>query len=345
MGNMNEVLYMEKMENLLEIKYEQISTRFDAEQGVLWTFMNPKGVPCYNLTLLEELLYHYRCIENSGGKVFFGGKVFPIKYVVYGSKFPGVFNLGGNLSLFSQLITKRDRKSLLHYATLCIDVVMSMTSHYDNLPVTTISLIQGDALGGGFEAALTSDLIIAERSSKMGFPEILFNLFPGMGAYSFLARKLGTIQAERMLLSGKMYSAQEMYELGVVDVLAEDGEGEATVLEYVQRQKRRANGFQAIQRARQRFNPVTYQELLDITTIWVDAALQLGDNDLKMMNRLARAQQKLYGLGETPELSEPVIETSRFGNITPLNINQLVRQKPSADVVLPMRERRMAMAA
>jgi len=345
MGNMNEVLYMEKMENLLEIKYEQISTRFDAEQGVLWTFMNPKGVPCVNLRMLDDLFHHYKGLENSAGEVFVGNAFHPIKYVIFASKFPEIFNLGGDLVMFNKLIQKRDRKTFLHYATRCIDVMTSMITHYNNLPVTTISLIQGDALGGGFEAALASDIIIAERGSKMGFPEILFNLFPGMGAYSILARKLGTIQAERMLLNGKMYSAQEMHELGLVDVLAEDGEGEATVLEYVQRQKRRANGFQAIQRARQRANPITRQELLDITTIWVDAVLRLDESDLKMMNRLARSQQKLYGLGETPELSEPVIETSRFGNITPLNISQLVRQKPSADVVLPMRERRMAMAA
>jgi DSF synthase len=44
--------------------------------------------------------------------------------------------------------------------------------------MTTISLVQGDALGGGFEAALTSDVIIAEESAQMGLPEILFNLFP-----------------------------------------------------------------------------------------------------------------------------------------------------------------------
>ncbi|MEQ1813585.1 MAG: crotonase/enoyl-CoA hydratase family protein [Candidatus Nitrotoga sp.] len=288
-----------QMENLLDIEYAQLSTRFDAEQGVLWTFMNPRGVPCYNLKMLDELLTHYKRIENSGGEVLVDGKFFPIQYVVYASKFPGIFNLGGELALFSQLIRKRDYSSLLHYATLCIDVVMAMVNHY-RVPVTTITLIQGDALGGGFEAALTSDIIIAERGSKMGFPEILFNLFPGMGAYSFLVRKLGTIQAERMILSGKMYSAEELHELGLVDILVEDGKGEAKVLEYIQRQSfRRDNGYRALQQARQRVNPVTHAELMDITTIWARAALQLTENDLKMMDRLARSQQKLYGLGET----------------------------------------------
>ena len=51
--------------------------------------------------------------------------------------------------------------------------------------------MQGECLGGGFEAALSSDVIVAEKSARFGFPEILFNLFPGMGAYSFLERKIG----------------------------------------------------------------------------------------------------------------------------------------------------------
>jgi DSF synthase len=222
------------------------------------------------------------------------GNLHQVCYSVFSSEIPGVFNLGGQLALFRQLIRNGDRESLLHYATMCIDAMAPRINHY-NLPLTTISLVQGDALGGGFEAALTSDIIIAERSSKMGFPEILFNLFPGMGAYSFAARKIGPAQAEKLILSGKIYSAEELHELGIVDVLVEDGEGEEAVYDYVWKQSRHANGYLAVQRAKQRFNPVTYQELMDITTIWVDAALKLGEKDLKIMDRFVRSQEKLFG--------------------------------------------------
>ena len=64
--------------------------------------------------------------------------------------------------------------------------------------------------------------------------------------------------------------------------------------DYVKKQERRANGYQAVQRARHRFNPVTHQELQDITTIWVDAALNLTEKDLKVMDRLVRSQQKMF---------------------------------------------------
>jgi DSF synthase len=228
-----------------------------------------------------------------------------VQYVIFASKFPRIFNLGGDLVMFDQLIREGNSQALLSYAEKCIDVVMSMLSHY-KLPVTTITLLQGDALGGGFEAALTSDIIIAERSCKMGFPEVLFNLFPGMGAYSLLSRKIGPLQAEKMILSGRIYSAEELQEIGLVDIVIEDNAGEAGVLEYIQKQSPRSNAYQAVQRARQRVNQITRDELMDITTIWVDAALKLGGNDLKMMSRLARSQHKLYGLGETKINSSPV---------------------------------------
>lgn len=277
----------------LDEHYSQLSTRFDPEYGMLWTYSNPEGVPCFNLTFLEELIRHHNSIKHSDAQVLVDGQQHVIRYSIGASLTPGVFNLGGEISLFRELIRNRDRAGLLSYATMCVDALILRIHHFD-LPVTTISLVQGDALGGGFEAALTSDIIIAERRSIMGFPEILFNLFPGMGAYSLLGRKVGSANAEKIILSGKMYKAEELHEMGVVDVLAEDGNGENALYEYIKKQERRANGYLAVQRARHRFNPVTHQELLDITTIWVDAALKLTEKDLKVMDRLVRSQQKLF---------------------------------------------------
>jgi DSF synthase len=182
---------------------------------------------------------------------------------------------------------------LLRYAIACIDVIFPRTCHFD-LPLVTISLLQGDALGGGLEGALASDIIIAERKCQLGFPEILFNLFPGMGAYSLIARKVSPKFAEKMILSGKMYSAEELYEVGLIDILAENGRGIEAVNDYIKKQERRSNGFLAVQKARHRFNPVTQHELMDITTVWVDAALKLNEKDLKVMDRFVRSQEKLF---------------------------------------------------
>jgi DSF synthase len=147
-------------------------------------------------------------------------------------------------------------------------------------------------MGGGFESALSAHIMIAEKSALMGLPEVLFNLFPGMGALSFLSRKIGMRAAEAMVRSGRVYTATELYEMGVVDVLAEDGQGEKALYDWVRKNHRSLNSFQAIQRAKQRVNPLTVEELYDITEIWVDAALRLSERDLKIMERLVRAQNR-----------------------------------------------------
>ena len=145
-------------------------------------------------------------------------------------------------------------------------------------------------MGGGFEAALSAHVLIAEKSALMGLPEVLFNLFPGMGAISFLSRKIGMRAAEEIVRSGKVYTAAELHQMGVVDVLAEDGQGEKALLDWVRKTHRSLNSFQAIQRAKQRANRLSVDELYDITEIWVDAALRLSERNLKVMERLVRAQ-------------------------------------------------------
>jgi DSF synthase len=158
--------------------------------------------------------------------------------------------------------------------------------------LTSITLIQGDALGGGFEAALSSSVVIAERGTKMGFPEILFNLFPGMGAFSFVSRKLNAKMAEKMITSGKLYTAEELHELGLIDMLAEAGEGERAVYDYICKENRSRNGIRALRAAARRVDRVPYEELIDIVKVWVDAALKLERKDLRMMQRLVSRQAK-----------------------------------------------------
>jgi DSF synthase len=188
------------------------------------------------------------------------------------------------------LIKSRDREALAHYARLCIDNMYARIQNYSVPTLVTVSLVQGDALGGGFECAMSSDVLVAEESAQMGLPEILFNLFPGMGACSLLTRRIGIRAAEELILSGKILTAAELHKMGVVDVVATDGQGESAVRNWIARNAKRRNGLQAVFRARQFIHPVTRAELDGIVELWVEAALRLGERDVKMMNRLVRAQ-------------------------------------------------------
>ncbi|HEX6317357.1 MAG TPA: crotonase/enoyl-CoA hydratase family protein [Burkholderiales bacterium] len=271
----------------------QYETEFEPATGTVWGYFNPKeGAPCYSLGLLKDILAHDQQLVANKGQVEFDGMLHRVNYYVTASRIRGVFNVGGDLALFSMLIKTQDREALAQYAKLCIDNIYPRTQSFFSPTLTKIVLVQGDALGGGFECALASDVIVAEESAQMGLPEILFNLFPGMGACSLLARRIGIRAAEELILSGKVMTAAELHRMGVVDVVATDGQGETAVRNWIAKNAKRRNGMQAVFRARQFIHPVTRAELDGIVELWVDAALRLGERDLKMMNRLVRAQMK-----------------------------------------------------
>lgn len=263
--------------------YSQLLTYYDEKYQLAWGYMRAHPRPCFTNTLLGELQDWFTELSVQNEK--------DIRHAVLASDVPGVYNLGGDLNLFSELITRRDRAGLLRYAKTCIDALYIKMKNFHR-DITHITLVQGDALGGGFECALASDVLIAERSAKLGLPEVLFNLFPGMGAYSLLSRKLDPARAQRIILSGKLYSAEELYEMGIVDVLADDHQGEMAVYDYVRREQKHANAYQALRKVGACVNPVTYDELMSITEIWVEAALRLQSRDLRMMERLVAKQSK-----------------------------------------------------
>jgi len=270
--------------NQANMQYAQLKTHYDAKYSVGWYFMNAQPRSCFTSALLSEINAFQEKVKR---EMLTGQKKYD--YLVLASDVDDVFNLGGDLAVFFEMIKKKDRAGLLAYAIKCIDVLHHNITHLD-CELTTIALVQGDALGGGFEAALSSNILIAERGTKLGLPEVLFNLFPGMGAYSLLSRKVSGAKAEEIILSGKLYLAEELYELGIVDVLAEKGEGETEVYRFIKDANRKKNSYQAIRKVRKLCNPIPYQELLDITKIWVDSALLLTDKDLRMMERLIMRQ-------------------------------------------------------
>jgi len=266
----------------------QIDVQWDQELSTLWAFMTPIDRPNSNPALVRDTM----AWQTEARKVF-GAEANGLKYMVLGSRFPGVFNLGGDLEMFAYCIENQDRHTLQQYAHLCIEIVDRFW-HCNDMPIVNIALAQGDALGGGLEAMMCFDVIIAERQARFGLPEVLFGLFPGMGAYSILARKLGHAAAERMLLSGKIYTAQEMYEMGLVTILADPGCGEEVARDYIRANSGRHSGHVGIYRAGRRVAPMDFGELKDIVEGWVDAAMKLNDKDLKMMRRLAKAQTRLH---------------------------------------------------
>lgn len=267
-------------------RYPELDVRMTAEDRAFWAFMRPQARPSFTPQLLQDLtdmqtLIGELCVEGEA----------PFDYFILGSRSPGVFNLGGDLPLFLEKIRKGDREGLRRYAYACTRTGYANYCGYDK-GIVTIALFQGDALGGGLESALSCDILIAERRAKFGLPEVLFNLFPGMGAYTFLSRRVGMVKAEEIILGGRTYSAEEMLAMGVIDQLVEDGEGERAVKEFIARNRSRRQSLSSVYKVRRRVNAVTLQELYDINDIWVDSAMRLKEQDLRRMSHIAAAQDR-----------------------------------------------------
>ncbi|MFC4727614.1 crotonase/enoyl-CoA hydratase family protein [Coralloluteibacterium thermophilus] len=282
-----EVLHRESAGSALRIQTDSAADTHWCFMHAAQAFADPAYRPCFSPRLLKELrLFAQRTIEQVGRRA--DATPGHLGHVVLASD-AHVFNLGGDLGLFAEAIRRRDREHLTRYARECVDAVHLLASRiHPNLH--TVALVEGDALGGGLELALACQTIVAETGVQMGFPEVLFGLFPGMGAYTLLSRRVSPKLAEEMMLNGVMYSSDELHAMGIVDVLVGKGEGVRAVEDLVRRNRRIATARLALHRVRETVAPVRHDELMRIVEVWVDTALQLGDRSLRMMDRLIRAQ-------------------------------------------------------
>ncbi|WP_414606391.1 crotonase/enoyl-CoA hydratase family protein [Stenotrophomonas pavanii] len=274
--------------------FATIRTEDSADGAAHWLFMHADAAtgirPCCRKDMLDEMWSYMAAITRSPAERHNG----TLRHFVLASD-AVAYNLGGDLDLFTRLIREGNRDLLLNYAQRCVEGVHHLHTGFGG-DVRSIALIQGDALGGGLEMALACHTIVAEEGCGLGLPEVLFGLFPGMGAYSFLCRRVSPHLAEKIILDGRVYSAEEMHAMGVVDVLVKKGEGRAAVEELIRQQQRTPQSYLAMNAARAIAQPVSYDELLEITKVWVDSALALGDRSLRTMDRLIKAQTRRASL-------------------------------------------------
>lgn len=274
--------------------YKYIRLEWSSELAALRVRTCVTPIQCYSLGAMAELQRVLLDIAENTGLV---------KHFVMTSDVPGVFNFGGDLSLFTLLIRARDHESLRLYGRRCVDLLwwMETAAH---LGVHTTVLVQGDTLGGGLESVMPFHKVIFERSAQAGFPEVLFNSFPGMGAWNFTIRKVGFAIANEMILSGRLYTAERLRELQLVDVVVDDGSGEEAIEQTLRSVHPRLRGTLAALEARSLAAPITYDSLMSIVDRWATNSLNLTERDLRLMERLARAQIRKAGGAEGGAVEE-----------------------------------------
>jgi DSF synthase len=269
--------------------FPTLDTDFDSASRSFWMFYKADTPPCYTLQTINDIVD----VRESLRALFRAEKPenFPVRYFVMASKRPGVFNLGGDLATFTESIRKGSRSAFRRYGHAAIDGMYGLIQGF-GLPIVTLALVQGDALGGGLEAAMAEDFFIAERGVKLGLPEVAFNTFPGMGAASTLTRRMGAAWAEEVMMSGRLFSGAEMHAQGLVDVLAEDGDGVACTLRWIAGGEPRFADLRAVAKSRRACLPISYEELIAVNDQWGECCYSVGPADIRHMDRLVAAQKR-----------------------------------------------------
>lgn len=271
-----------------------LRVKIDDEHKILWVGIDLQDKLCYSITFLDNLTHVKDLIVYLIRKE-------NIRYVVAYSLNKGVWNLGGDLEYFVTCIRSKNKNSLRDYAYKCIDLVYNYNSNYE-MDVFSTCVVQGNAFGGGFESALSGNFIIAEQSAKFSFPEVIFGTFPGMGAYSFLTKKVGFNKANEIINSNKTYTASEIHQMGIINEVCDDGFGIArmeTMIKSGELEQYVSNPFMNI------CNRVSKQELIDVVNVWIDKAFTLTEDNLNRMLRLANAQKRKV---EATRKIEPAVE-------------------------------------
>lgn len=137
----------------------------------------------------------------------------------------GGFSAGADLRELHAGLLARPREEHAAELRAFLDRIHAVMDRLDMLPLTTVGVVHGVCFGGGFELALTCDVLIAEKSARFCFPELRLGIIPGFGGIPRLRRDVGNAVIRDLLLSGRSVGAKRAHELGLVSQVVGRGEG------------------------------------------------------------------------------------------------------------------------
>ena len=306
---------------------------YDRQTRALWIYLSTRAPAYVSLELIQDLLGVDNVFATSLAVQSVDTPA--VDFKVIASRRPGVFSLGGDLASFRYFIDQGNRNALTEYANAALDAIWTNTQAAGVSGMTTISLVQGEAQGGGFEAALSAHVLVAEKGAMFGFPEALFGMFPGMGGYALLSARTSAESARRLIGSTNRYPAEMLYEMGVIDVLAEPGEGRETVDAWMLSATEDSTA-----KFRNRFAALDRSQLADSVDEWVEQALCLSPRQLRTMGYILEAQKRASAKAPGATVT-PLRRKIEFADIcTSEMLNDAGDTTPSPLLITPQTTRR-----
>ena len=178
--------------------YENIILELEGPIAII-KFNRPKALNALNSATLDEL-------RQVGSEVALAKEIRVVIVTGAGEK---AFVAGADIQEMKDM-TPVQASAFSHKGHAALGIL-------ENMRKPVIAAVNGYALGGGFEVALACDIIYASEKARLGFPEVTLGIFPGFGGTQRTARLIGAAKAKELVLSGKVITAQEGFEMGLLN--------------------------------------------------------------------------------------------------------------------------------
>jgi DSF synthase len=267
----------------------QLKLEYEEAIKTLWVTVAPEPKPVFTFDLLNSVYRLQKAIVSLWGPDRYAHS--PIRFFAYRASGP-IFTMGGDLDFYLECIAKGDQSALQEYARLSIEGVLGNASSLSGSAIT-MATIEGKAIGGGIDAPLSCNVVIAEEQTSFCYPEVKFNHFP-IAAVSVLSRRVGTRTAHKLLATAAEFSASQFEAVGALDAVVPTGNGEAWLRKYAAEtlpmHGARLNLFQAFHRRRaEEFKA----ELNSLARTWSNYMVRLTPMEISRLQRVSAGQDRI----------------------------------------------------
>jgi len=175
---------------------------YEKSEGIATVTLNrPEALNAFSKEVVSELLQALEDIRSDES----------VRVVILTGAGEKAFSAGADIKAMIGMNASKARELSLMGEKLCLAL--------ENLEKPVIAALNGYALGGGLEVAMSCDLRIASENSRMGQTEINIGLIPGWGGTQRLTRLVGRTKAKEMVFTGKMIDAKTAEQLGIVNMV------------------------------------------------------------------------------------------------------------------------------
>jgi enoyl-CoA hydratase len=188
---------------------------WDLKNGVIEVALHREPVNEISSLTLEELEKFVAALDDLSSEAH--------ALILYSTLKSG-FSAGADLRELYGWIQQHGQAEVGNHARAYLERIHHVMNVIDACPLTTIAAVHGVTFGGGFELALTCDMIIADKMARFCFPELRLGLIPGYGGIPRLKRDLGNAVVRDLLLTGRSFNTTKAQQIGLVSQVVAEGE-------------------------------------------------------------------------------------------------------------------------